>query len=49
LLRLETGIHSLAAIRFYGRCGFSVCPAFAPYTAMPETSVVTSYFMEKPL
>ncbi len=47
LLKLETGIHSHAAIRFYERRGFSVCPAFAPYTAMPETSVVTSYFMEK--
>ena len=47
LLRLESGIHSHAAIRFYRRRGFSVCPAFAPYTAMPETSVVTSYFMEK--
>jgi len=47
LLLLETGSHSLAAIRFYGRHGFRTCDAFAPYTAMPAASIVTSVFMEK--
>jgi putative acetyltransferase len=47
LLRLETGSHSIAAIRFYGRLGFRHCPAFEPYASMPSQSVVTSVFMEK--
>jgi putative acetyltransferase len=49
LLRLETGSHSLAAIRFYDRLGFRYCDAFAPYAAMPPASIVTSVFMEKTL
>ena len=49
LLRLETGSHSLAAIRFYDRLGFRYCDAFAPYAAMPPASIITSVFMEKRL
>lgn len=47
LLRLETGSHSHAAIRFYDRLGFKYCDAFAPYAAMPPASIITSVFMEK--
>ncbi|HVY34581.1 MAG TPA: GNAT family N-acetyltransferase [Caulobacteraceae bacterium] len=47
LLRLETGSHSLAAIRFYDRLGFRYCDAFAPYAAMPPASIIASVFMEK--
>ena len=47
LLRLETGSHSLAAIRFYDRLGFRYCDAFAPYAAMPPAAIITSVFMEK--
>ena len=47
LLRLETGSHSHAAIRFYDRLGFRYCDAFAPYAAMPPASIITSVFMEK--
>src|SRR5258708_21389758 len=28
VLRLETGVHQVAAIRFYARAGFRECPAF---------------------
>ena len=49
LLRLETGSHSLAAIRFYDRLGFRYCDAFAPYAAMPPAAIITSVFMEKRL
>lgn len=46
-LKLETGVYSGAAIQFYRRCGFAVCGAFPPYTAMPPQAIVTSVFMEK--
>jgi len=46
-LKLETGVYSGAAIRFYRRCGFAVCAAFEPYTTMPPQAIVTSVFMEK--
>ncbi len=49
LLRLETGIHQAAAIRFYERCGFQPCQAFEPYASMPSQSITTSVFMEKQL
>lgn len=49
LLRLETGIHQVAAIRFYERCGFTQCDAFEPYSSMPPEAISTSYFMEKRL
>lgn len=45
-LRLETGVHSLAAIRFYQRCGFVECPAFEPYASMAPRAIETSHFME---
>lgn len=35
LLRLEIGIHQLAAIRLYERLGFRPIPAFPPYTDDP--------------
>ena len=35
LLRLETGIHQLAAIRLYERLGFRPIPAFPPYSDDP--------------
>lgn len=47
LLKLETGVYSGAAIRFYRRCGFAACGAFEPYAAMPPEAIVTSVFMEK--
>lgn len=43
-LRLETGIHSHAAIRLYERHGFARIPPFADYWDDP-----LSVFMEKPL
>lgn len=46
-LRLETGSHSHAAIRFYSRLGFGACGPFAPYAGMPAASIITSVFMEK--
>jgi len=47
LLRLETGSHSFAALRFYSRCGFRLCEAFEPYAFMPPPAIITSVFMEK--
>jgi len=35
LLRLETGIHQLEAIRLYERWGFARIPAFPPYEPDP--------------
>jgi putative acetyltransferase len=49
LLRLETGIHQTAALRFYERLGFAACGAFEPYAAMPPDTISTSVFMEMPL
>ena len=34
LLRLETGERQTAALRFYRRAGFRVCPAFGAYARM---------------
>jgi len=48
-LRLETGIHQKAAIRFYKRWGFASCPIFEPYASKPAASIVTSVFLEKEL
>jgi putative acetyltransferase len=47
LVRLETGTEQAAAIRFYERSGFAVCPIFAPYSSLPPASVLTSVFMER--
>jgi putative acetyltransferase len=49
LLRLETGTHQAAAIRFYQRSGFSPCEAFEPYSSMPPHAIATSLFLEKRL
>jgi putative acetyltransferase len=49
MLRLETGTHQAAAIRFYRRCGFQPCEAFEPYASMPSQAVATSVFLEKRL
>jgi putative acetyltransferase len=46
-LCLETGDRQLAAIRVYGRAGFSRCGAFGAYAAMPPASIATSVFLEK--
>jgi ribosomal protein S18 acetylase RimI-like enzyme len=47
LLRLETGEHQYAAIRFYKRSGFGGCDAFPPYAQMPQSAISTSIFMER--
>ena len=49
LLRLETGIHQLAALRFDQRCGFVPCAAFEPYASMSPHAIATSVFLEKRL
>jgi putative acetyltransferase len=49
VLRLETGIHQPAAIRFYRRHGFQPCTAFEPYASMPVHAVTASIFLEKQL
>jgi putative acetyltransferase len=46
VLKLETGIHQKAALRFYERYGFAYCGAFEPYAAMAPDTVSTSVFME---
>jgi len=47
LLRLETGSHSFAALRFYSRLGFQLCEAFEPYVFMPPRDIIASVFFEK--
>lgn len=47
ILRLETGIHQAAAIRFYRRSGFQPCSAFEPYLSLPPEAIATSVFMER--
>jgi putative acetyltransferase len=49
VLRLETGIVSFAAIRFYRRCGFQSCPAFEPYASLPPDRIAGSAFLEMAL
>jgi putative acetyltransferase len=49
ILRLETGIHSSAAIHFYRRCGFQSCAAFEPYASLPANQIAGSAFLEMPL
>lgn len=48
-LRLETGTHQHAAIRFYEKMGFRSCGAFGAYAAMPPDIVDASLFFEKDL
>jgi putative acetyltransferase len=47
LLRLETGVRQVAAMRFYARTGFRHCQAFGAYTLMAPQSIATSVFFEK--
>jgi putative acetyltransferase len=49
VLRLETGVRQVAAMRFYARAGFRECPAFGAYVSMPPQSIATSVFFEKRL
>ena len=44
---LETGDRQAAAIRVYGRAGFSRCAAFGDYAKMDPHAIATSVFMEK--
>jgi putative acetyltransferase len=47
LLRLETGLHQKAAMRFYEREGFRRCEAFGYYLTLPPHAIETSIFYEK--
>jgi len=49
VLRLETGDRQDAAMRLYGRAGFTRCGAFGAYATMPPDAVATSIFFEKSL
>ncbi len=49
MLRLETGTHQHAALRFYERAGFRRCGAFGSYAEMPARAVEMSLFYEKRL
>lgn len=46
-MRLETGIHSYAAIRFYQRWGFQPCEIYEPYASMPPQAIAASLFFER--
>ncbi|MGE4061737.1 MAG: GNAT family N-acetyltransferase [Rhodospirillaceae bacterium] len=47
MLKLETGVHQHASLRFYEKSGFTRCSAFPPYTEMAPSAISTSVFMEK--
>ena len=47
VLRLETGVHQIAAMRLYVRTGFRECPAFGAYALKPRESIAASVFFEK--
>jgi putative acetyltransferase len=47
VLRLETGIHQVAAIGLYERCGFRRRGPFGHYTELPSERIETSIFYEK--
>ena len=49
LLKLETGVRQIAALRFYKRAGFRPCAAFGAYATMAPQAVATSVFLEKRL
>jgi putative acetyltransferase len=49
IVRLETGDKQIAALRFYAREGYRICPAFPPYTELDPFTIATSVFMEKKL
>src|SRR5580658_6313219 len=44
VLRLETGVRQLAAMRLYERAGFLPCDAFGEYSAMASHAIATSVF-----
>jgi putative acetyltransferase len=47
LLRLETGVRQIAAMRLYVRSGFRECPAFGDYALKVPESIAASVFFEK--
>jgi putative acetyltransferase len=49
LLRLETGMRQVAALRFYERAGFQPCAAFGAYATMGPEAIATSVFLQKQL
>jgi putative acetyltransferase len=49
LLRLETGVHQIAAITLYERWGFRRRGPFGRYAELPPNAIATSVFYEKPL
>ena len=49
LLKLETGVRQIAALRFYRRAGFQICAAFGAYATMAPRAVATSVFLQKQL
>ena len=49
LIRLETGVRQIAALRFYERAGFQPCAAFGAYATMAPQAIATSVFLEKQL
>jgi putative acetyltransferase len=49
ILRLETGDKQIDALRLYRRYGFTECPPFGDYAALPPHILATSIFLEKPV
>lgn len=49
LVRIETGVYQLEALRFYEGAGYRRCEAFGPYATMPAAAIETSIFYEKRL
>jgi putative acetyltransferase len=47
VLRLETGVRQVAAMRLYARTGFRECPAFGDYRSMAPQAIANSVFFEK--
>jgi putative acetyltransferase len=49
VLKLETGVRQIAALRFYQRAGFQPCSAFGAYATMAPQTIATSVFLQKQL
>jgi putative acetyltransferase len=49
VLRLETGVHQVAAMRLYEHWGFRRCGPFGHYAELSPDAIATSVFYEKPL
>jgi putative acetyltransferase len=47
VLRLETGVRQIAAMRLYARAGFRECVAFGAYALKAPQSIAASVFFEK--